>query len=93
MGQQRARQTEANSRMSRNGSNRVELFIDYLYLHFTVENIPEHINGCSECMPEPGSRRGSTEAQTMEGSSALEGKRENMQEGEEFPYSLSTTVE
>lgn len=71
MGQQRARQTEANSRMSRNGSNRVELFIDYLYLHFTVENIPERINERSECAPGPGSRGESTEAWTTEGSSAL----------------------
>jgi hypothetical protein len=28
-------------------AERVKLFIDYLYLHFIVENIPERINGCS----------------------------------------------
>jgi len=39
------------------GSNHcVELFIDYLYLHFTVENIPEGINGHSGRTPGPGSR-------------------------------------
>jgi len=60
------------------GSNRVELFIEDLYLHFTVENIPEQINGHSGRMSGPGSRGGSTEARTTEGSSALQGKGGNM---------------
>ena len=63
--------SEANQHMSGNGSNhRVELFIEYLYLHVTVENIPERINGRSECAPGPGFRGGSTEVRTTEGSSA-----------------------
>ena len=76
--------------MSRSGLNhRVpELFIDYLYsIHVTVENIPERINGRSECAPGPGLRGGSTEVRTTEGSSAL-------REGEgNLPIARARTVE
>lgn len=43
--------------MNGNESNQhSDLFIDRLYLHFTIKNIPERINGWSGHTPGPGSQ-------------------------------------
>ena len=60
--------TKMNHCSRGNRSNQcVRLFIDYLYLHFTVENIPKRISRLSGRAPGPGSSRRNTEARTTEG--------------------------
>jgi hypothetical protein len=59
--------TEMNHQSRGNRSNQcATLFIDYLYLHFTIKNIQRRISRISGRAPEPGSRR-STDARTTEG--------------------------
>ena len=72
--------------------------MDYLYSHFVVENIPEHINELSGHAPGPESKGGSGPWRAADGKEGL--MRYTGGEmwcttrgGEEFPYSLPCTVE
>ena len=59
--------TKMNHRLRGNRSNQcVRLFIDYLYIHFTIKNIPKRISRLSGRAPGLRSRW-STEMRTMEG--------------------------
>ena len=59
--------TKMNHRLRGNRSNQcMRLFIDYLYIHFTIKNIPKRISRLSGHAPGPRSRW-STETQTTEG--------------------------
>ena len=59
--------TKMNHWLRGNRSNQcVRLFIDYLYIHFTIKNIPKCISRLLGRAPGPRSRQ-STKMQTMEG--------------------------
>ena len=98
LGRQAARRTNAREGTvrTRARAERVKLFIDYLYLHFMVENIPERINGCSGHAPGPRSesKGGSGPWRAADGKEGVVHYTGGemwctTRGGEEFPYSLT----
>ena len=91
--------TEMNQSRGNRSNQCVTLFMDYLYLHFTIKNTQRHISRILGHTPEPGSRR-STNARTMEGGvgkgrgSALGKRGGALWEGEgNIPVGCPRTVE